>query len=96
MEFVIPCQLDGPGVRSATEWFDGIARATDDIELDLSCVETLDGSGLGALMHLVKRKRAIHHRILFKNLTGQPRDLLADLGVLCLVEFKAESKEIDV
>lgn len=95
MEIIIPCQLDGPGVESASRWFEEIASAENDVVLDLSGVHRLDGSGLGALMHVIKRKRELHCNIVIKNLSGQPREVLSKLGLIDFFETFPETDEVD-
>lgn len=95
MEMMIPFQLDGIGVQEAALWFEEIASAEDDIVLDLSGVERLDGSGLGALMYVIKRKRALHHNLVIKNLSSQVREVLSKLGLIEFFESFPEVAEVD-
>jgi anti-sigma B factor antagonist len=49
-----------------------VADARDDVQVDLSGLRLIDSSGVGALVSLYKRIRAIGGTVHFVNVTGQP------------------------
>ena len=57
----IGVELDADGLSSSKHIFEQIASDSADVVLDLRRVNRMDGSGLGALMHVMKRK-AVHCR----------------------------------
>jgi anti-anti-sigma factor len=61
---------------------DRVAEACrSDLVLDLSNVESMDGSGIGALACLFRRLNVRGRRLTIENCYGQPRDLMRSLGL---------------
>lgn len=82
----IGVELDADGLSSSKHIFEQIASDSADVVLDLRRVNRMDGSGLGALMHVMKRKAANGAKLWVVNVNGQPRDMLSDLKVLSMIE----------
>ena len=77
------------------QFFEQLAADTGDVVLDLRNVGSLDGSGLGALLHVFKRKRARGAKLSLANVVGQPRQLLTELKVLPLLEYSGDAMVIE-
>lgn len=82
----IECDLDAMSVGAVRPFFERLAEDPSDVVLDLRAVGRMDGSGLGALMHVFKRKTASGAKLWVVNVGGQPRDMLNSLKVLPLLE----------
>lgn len=91
----IDCELDATSVRDSMTFFEHLAVDPSDVVLDLRTVEALDGSGLGALLHVYKRKRARGAKLFLANVSGQPRQLLTELKVLPLLEYTGDAAVIE-
>jgi anti-anti-sigma factor len=92
----IESELDAGGIAASVAFFERLAQDDSDIVLDLRSVAVLDGSGLGALMHVFKRKRALGARLAVANVSGQPRQLMLELKVLSLLELVEQPAAFDV
>ncbi len=55
--------------------------AFGNVELDLSRVDFIDGSGMGAIAYLYKNLVARGRRLVLTGAVGQPREMLERLGV---------------
>jgi anti-anti-sigma factor len=74
--------LDAEGVRSIRPELESIVtEPSRSVELDLSLVSFIDGSGVGAIAFLTKRLAARGGRLTVTGVSGQPRDLLQQLGL---------------
>ncbi|MCX7380202.1 MAG: STAS domain-containing protein [Alphaproteobacteria bacterium] len=62
-----------------------VAAPTHDITADLSNVNRIDGSGIGALAFLHRRLAAAGRKLSVAGACGQPRDCLQDLGLVRLL-----------
>jgi|LNFM01.1.fsa_nt_gb anti-anti-sigma factor len=91
----IECELDAASVRESMAFFEELAADPSDVVLDMRSVGSLDGSGLGALLHVFKRKRARGEKLSLANVNGQPRQLLSELKVLPLLEYTGDSAVIE-
>ena len=72
-------KMDGRAISKTRQIFEELARADQDVMLDMSAVEYIDCSGVGAIVYLLKRLRASGHGVKVVNLKGQPSRLFADL-----------------
>jgi len=52
-----------------------------DLILDLTAVDFIDSSGIGAIAFLFKRMRARGHRLFLKGVHGQPRKVITMVGI---------------
>jgi anti-anti-sigma factor len=77
--YVAEARMDGATIRKTREIFEGLANSHQDVMLDMSAVEYIDCSGVGAIVYLLKRLRASGHSIKVVNLKGQPSRLFAEL-----------------
>lgn len=91
----IDCDLVSASMGRSVAFFEQLAADPSDVVLDLRSVATIDGSGLGALMHVFKRKRAQGANLSLANVGGQPRRLLNELKVLSLLEYTGDASETD-
>lgn len=91
----LDCDLDAAGVTSCKSLFERMAEDGSDIVIDMRKVSVIDGSGLGAILHVMKRKNAMGGRLGVVNVVGQPRELLKTLKVLPLIEHLGEVEILD-
>jgi anti-anti-sigma factor len=74
--------FDAEGVRAMRERLEEVAAApTGNVELDLSRVDFIDGSGMGAIAFLYKNLVSRGRRLMLTGAVGQPRDILERMGV---------------
>jgi anti-anti-sigma factor len=78
--------IDGVGPRQA--WFHELGDQPGNLVIDLAGVTRLDGSGLGALVHVHKRKRANGFAIELANVNGQPRAMLEEFGLATIFQVQ--------
>lgn len=68
-----------------------------DLMIDLSAVEFIDSSGIGALVFLFKRLQAKERKMCLNGLSGQPFEVLSSLGIdkviPCISEIDVENTE---
>jgi anti-anti-sigma factor len=64
-----------------SEFEDVVNIDKGDVTLDMTRVEFIDSSGLGALVFLFKRLTAASRQLEIKGVHGQPRDMFAFLRV---------------
>ncbi len=88
----IDFELDGDGVRCGGAEVIRRADRSRDIVVDLARVTRLDSSGIGLLVHLQKRSIERRAQFAIANVSGQPRDLLAQLNLLEIWAAKAAMK----
>ena len=80
--FKAPARFDAAEVRSMRSDFDRLAASNGDVVIDLARTETLDGSGVGALVFTFKRLVANGNRLTVRNVSGQPLNVLNECGLL--------------
>lgn len=80
--FKAPERFDADGVAANRKIIERLAQSDDDVIVDMSQVELIDGSGFGAIAHLHKRLARQKHSVSVVNVGGQPRDLMAKTGML--------------
>ena len=74
--------LDGEGTAAIRDGLEAIsASATEDGGLDFSSVTYMDGSGVAAIAYVFKRMRAAGRKLKIIGVTGQPAQLLRDMGL---------------
>jgi anti-sigma B factor antagonist len=76
--------LDAAYVSRVRPHIDRLAQADEDVVLDLSKVEFVDSSGLGALVFLHKRLVSKGHKLRVVGLRGQPLQLFTNLHLVPL------------
>jgi anti-sigma B factor antagonist len=76
--------LDASYVSRAKPYIDRLAQAEEDVILDLTKVDFVDSSGLGALVYLHKRLISNGHRLRVVGLKGQPLQLFTNLHLVPL------------
>ena len=91
----IDCDLVSASMSQSNAFFAQLASDQSDVVLDLRNVGAIDGSGLGALLHVFKRKRARGANMSLANVSGQPRRLLSELKVLKLLEYTGDALAVD-
>jgi len=74
--------LDAAYVTRVRPQIDRLAEAGEDVVLDLSKVDFVDSSGLGALVFLHKRLVAKGHKLKITGLKGQPLQLFTNLHLV--------------
>lgn len=85
IEYVASNRLDAQSLQSMGDDLRHLADAHDDITVDMSGVEYIDSSGVGALVYLFKRSRAHRKTIRIVNLSGQPKKLLDELKLTRII-----------
>ena len=73
--------LDAPRLRQDRVEFERLAAAEEDVTIDMSEVEFMDPSGVGALVFVLKRVRAAGRSFRLINVRGQPQELLEQIGL---------------
>lgn len=74
--------FDAEAVAAARSSFETIAASpVRRVELDLSGVSSIDGSGIGAIAYLFKRLVATGRTLAVTGVSGEPRALLESLGL---------------
>lgn len=76
--------LDAAYVSRVRPHIERLAQADEDVVLDLSKVEFVDSSGLGALVFLHKRLVSKGHKLRVVGLRGQPLQLFTNLHLVPL------------
>lgn len=81
-ELNIDDDFDAAYVTRVRPQIDRLAEAGEDVVLDLSKVDFIDSSGLGALVFLHKRLVANGHKLRVTGLKGQPLQLFTNLHLV--------------
>jgi anti-anti-sigma factor len=81
-EHRIDDDLDASYVSRIRTHIERLADASEDVVLDLSKVEFVDSSGLGALVFLHKRLVSKGHKLKVVGLRGQPLQLFTNLHLV--------------
>jgi len=79
--------FDALAVEDLRQDFDDLATQELDVVLDFSRVTFIDSSGLGAIVFLFKRLRALDKNLKLANTTGQPLQLLQYLRIDKVIEM---------
>lgn len=88
--YVVDGDLDADGVKANLSVFSELAHRKEDVTIDMSSVERIDGSGVGALVFLYKRLRAAGHQIRLTKVRSQPLSVLNKLGVSVLFSARSD------
>ncbi len=89
---VIEEDLDAAAVAAIKPLLEELSVAEEDVILDLSGVDFIDSSGVGAIVFLYKRLRSRNFLLLLREPKGQPLGLLSHLRMMDLVEGKIDGK----
>jgi len=79
--------FDALAVEDLRQDFDDLATQELDVVLDFGQVTFIDSSGLGAIVFLFKRLRALNKNLKLVNTTGQPLQLLQYLRIDKVIEM---------
>ena len=73
--------LDNDGAVVYQQLITELATENQDVLVDLTGVNYLDGSGVGAIAYIFKRLQARGYNLTVQGATGQPRRMLWILGI---------------
>ena len=79
--FVVDENFDSATIRRNRALIEELAGTDQPVTLDMSNVDFIDGSGVGALVYIKKRLQATGHDFNIINIKGQPSEMLSRLGV---------------
>jgi anti-anti-sigma factor len=82
MKYDVDGDFDTPYLKQFGEQIQSLAEATEDVTLDLSRVNFIGSSGIGALVALHKKLAARGHRLRVSGLRGQPLQLFINLKLV--------------
>jgi anti-sigma B factor antagonist len=91
LHFKAPACFDAEHVAGLRSEFERLATAGDDVVVDMTRTEQLDGSGVGAMVYAFKRLAVNGRRLTIRNVSGQPLSLLHRAGLLSTLS--AEKRE---
>jgi anti-sigma B factor antagonist len=77
--FKVEGDFDAAAARELRPLLESLAAAGKNVTVDLSSVDFIDSSGVGALVFLHKRLVAAGHKLVVTGLKGQPLELLTYL-----------------
>ena len=78
--------MDAAAMKAQRPMFEELADCGEDVVIDMSGVEFIDSSGVGAIVFLYKRMLAANRKLKFQKLGGQPHQLLTHLRLADLVK----------
>lgn len=82
IEYPVAGDLDALAIKSLRPDFTRLGETAEaDVVIDLSRVDFVDSSGVGALVFLYKRLAERERSLTLRGVHGQPRDLFAFLGM---------------
>ena len=73
-------------MKAQRPMFEQLADCGEDVVIDMSNVEFIDSSGVGAIVFLYKRMLASNRKLKLQKLGGQPHQLLTHLRLADLVK----------
>lgn len=73
--------LDALAVEILRPQFESLAQEKSDVVIDMSRVNFIDSSGIGAIVFLYKRLRSMSRRLSLIGVHGQPYELLRRLRI---------------
>lgn len=82
VRFVVGGSLDASRLRESRVDFEQLAHAGQDVTIDMSDVDFIDPSGVGALVFVLKRVKAAGRNFALVNTKGQPQQLLSEIGLV--------------
>lgn len=74
--------LDASSLQETRGDFESLALAADDVTIDMSEVDFIDSSGVGALVFVLKRVHASGRKFRLINARGQPQQMLEQVGLV--------------
>lgn len=83
--FKVAGDMDAAAMKTQRPHFEELAECGEDVALDMSDVDFIDSSGVGAIVFLYKRLLQTKHKLTLNKLTGQPLQLLTYLRLNDLV-----------
>jgi anti-sigma B factor antagonist len=84
MKYDVDADLNAGHLELFRERIDSLASAGEDVVLDLSRVNFVDSTGIGALVGLHKKLVASGHALKVSGLRGQPLQLFINLKLVPL------------
>lgn len=81
IQFDIDGSLDALAVEILRPNFDALVQNKSDVSLNLTSVPFIDSSGIGAIVFLFKRLRALDRNLSLIGVHGQPLELLKHLRI---------------
>jgi anti-anti-sigma factor len=78
--------MDAAAMKAQRPMFEQLADCGEDVVIDMSEVEFIDSSGVGAIVFLYKRMLAANRTLKLQKLGGQPHQLLTYLRLADLVK----------
>ncbi|WP_136680304.1 STAS domain-containing protein [Neptunomonas sp. XY-337] len=73
--------LDALAVEILRPRFDTLVQEEHDVTIDMSEINFIDSSGIGAIVFLFKRLRALGRKLCLNGVHGQPLELLKHLRI---------------
>ncbi len=83
--YKVPGDMDAAAMKVQRPVFEQLADSGEDIVIDMSEVEFIDSSGVGAIVFLYKRLLGANRKLTLQKLNGQPMQLLTYLRLTDLV-----------
>jgi len=83
--FKISGDMDAAAMKTQRPMFEELAECGDDVVVDMSDVNFIDSSGVGAIVFLYKRLLESKYKLRLEKLSGQPLQLLTYLRLNDLV-----------
>ena len=80
--FKAPARFEARDVKVLRPEIERLAKLNVNVAMDFARTETIDGSGVGALVYVFKRLAAGGKRLSIRNVSGQPLTLLDSAGLL--------------
>lgn len=79
---VVDGDMDALAIKQLRSEFENVLENDDhDVSVDMTHVEFIDSSGIGALVFLFKRLTAVGRALDIRGVHGQPRDLFSLLRI---------------
>ena len=76
---VISGDMDAAAMKTQRQMCEELAACGEDVIVDMSNVEFIDSSGIGAIVFMYKRLLSSGHKLKLQRLKGQPLQLLSYL-----------------
>ena len=75
--FILPENFDAAAIDALRDRFDELLAAGDGtVVMDFSLTKFLDSSGIGAIVYLFKRLGTQDRKVILRDVSGQPLDLI--------------------
>lgn len=82
---VMPTDMDAAAMKAQRPVCEEVAASGDDVVVDMSRVEFIDSSGVGAIVFMFKRLASAGRKIELTGVKGQPLQLLTYLRLNDLI-----------